>query len=221
MTAATSSTPGGSDSASEDSRVAGVIPPPEDRRAAVWDRPVPGSGRAPLFWLMSVHGGAGATTLARLIEPAADCWRRWPAVLNQESPYVVLVARETIPGLSRAHELLRQHHSGLAGPSTVLGLIITAARPGRVPPEIRRYREVVGVLAGNVWRLGWHEEWSLVEPEDLPVWSPGDTAPNRRRVDPLQAVPADIRELGDSILDVVREVVSNSSTGNQETEGQS
>ncbi|WP_246600790.1 hypothetical protein [Skermania piniformis] len=199
--------------------MAGVVPPPEDRRAAVWDRPVPGSGRAPLFWLMGVHGGAGATTLARLLEPAADCWRRWPAVLNQESPYVVLVARETIPGLSRAHELLRQHRSGLAGPSSVLGLIITAARPGRVPAEIRRYREVIGVLAGNVWRIDWHEEWMLVEPEDLPVWVPGESSPVKRRSDPLLTVSPDIRELGDSILDVVREVVS-SSTDYQETKGQ-
>ena len=32
---------------------AGVVAPPENRRAPIWDRPVPGAGRAPL-----VHAGA-------------------------------------------------------------------------------------------------------------------------------------------------------------------
>ncbi len=42
-----------------DPRPAGVVAPPESRRAPVWDRPVPGVGRAPLVWLLGVHGGGG------------------------------------------------------------------------------------------------------------------------------------------------------------------
>jgi hypothetical protein len=211
MTAAMKSNPGG-----KDPRVAGVVAPPEDRRAAVWDRPVPGTGRAPLVWLMAVHGGAGATTLARLLAPAADCGRRWPAVLNHESPYVVLVARETIAGLTHAHDMLRQHHSGLAGPCEIVGLVTMAARPGRLPAEIRRYRDVVGSLAGQVWRVQWHEEWTLVEPEKLPVWSPGDAAPQKRKVDPLEEVPIDIRELGDNIVSAVRAAISDRASSTEQ-----
>ncbi|WP_280182100.1 hypothetical protein [Nocardia farcinica] len=171
-----------------------------------WDRPGPGGARAPRGWLLGVHGGAGATTLAHVLAPAADTSRRWPGVFDRESPFVVLVARETIAGLTRAHDLLRQHHFGFGGPSEVLGLITVAARPGRMPAEIRRYREVVGSLAGPLWQVPWYEEWTLVEPEQLPIWTPGDPMPERKRkIDPLAEVPVEVRELGADIVDAVRE----------------
>ncbi|AHH19367.1 hypothetical protein [Nocardia nova] len=198
---------------SENPPAAGVVAPPESRRALIWDRPVPGAGRAPLVWLLGVHGGAGASTLAHVLAPAADSHRRWPGVFERESPFVVLVARETISGLTRAHDLLRQHRAGLAGPSEVLGLVTVAVRPGRIPAEIRRYRDVVGALAGQVWQLPWIEEWTLVEPDQLPVWSPGDPPPQqrKRKLDPLQEVPHEVDALGMSIVDLVRETVGGGS----------
>ncbi|MFE3052100.1 hypothetical protein [Nocardia sp. NPDC059239] len=196
-------------SASEAALAAGVVPPPESRRAPIWDRPVPGDGRAPLVWLLGVHGGTGATTLSHVLAPAADSYRRWPGVFDRESPFVVLVARETIAGLTRAHDLLRQHHAGLAGPCEVLGLITVAARPGRLPAEIRRYRDVVGSLAGQVWQLPWHEEWTLVEADELPVWSPGDPVPQqrKRKSDPLEEITSDVRELGAGIVAAVQDAL--------------
>jgi hypothetical protein len=194
-----------------DPNVAGVVAPPESRRAGIWDRPIPGSGRAPLVWLLSAHGGAGASTLAQVLAPAADCDRRWPGVLNNESPYVVLIARETIGGLTHAHDLLRQHLAGLAGPSELIGLVTVAARPGRVPPEIRRYRDVVASLTQQVWKVNWHEEWTLVEPEKLPVWSPGDEpVAHRRRLDALEEIPHDVHRLGDGIVGAVRAALRES-----------
>ncbi|QIS13502.1 DUF6668 family protein [Nocardia arthritidis] len=204
---------------SEDPAPAGVVAPPESRRAPIWDRPVPGVGRAPLFWLLGVHGGAGASTLAHVLAPAADSSRRWPGVFDRESPFVVLVARETISGLTRAHDLLRQHHSGFAGAAEVLGLVTVSARPGRLPAEIRRYRDVVGSLAGQLWQVPWVEEWTLVEPEQLPVWSPGDPLPpKKRRLDPLDEVPLEVRELGADIVAAVRENLS-AGTASGEEEG--
>jgi len=196
---------------------AGVVAPPESRRAPIWDRPVPGVGRAPLWWLLGVHGGAGASTLAHVLAPAADSGRRWPGVFDRESPFVVLVARETITGLTRAHDLLRQHHSGFAGSCEVLGLITVAARPGRMPAEIRRYRDVVGSLAGQVWQIPWYEEWTLVEPEKLPIWTPGDEIPpKKKRIDPLEEVPLEVRELGADIVAVVRENLDSSTSFEEE-----
>jgi hypothetical protein len=202
----------------ETTGTAGVVAPPESRRAPIWERPVPGAGRAPLVWLLGVHGGAGASTLAHMLAPAADSHRRWPGVFERESPFVVLVARETIAGLTRAHDLLRQYRAGLAGPSEVLGLITVAARPGRIPAEIRRYRDVVGSLAGEVWQMPWYEEWTLVEPDQLPVWSPGDPLPqqNKRKLDALEEVPHDVGELGRSIIALIRERLSSSSQVEEE-----
>ncbi|TCJ95078.1 hypothetical protein [Nocardia alba] len=193
---------------------AGVVAPPESLRAKIWERPVPGVGRAPLVWLLGVHGGAGATTLAHVLAPAADARGRWPGVFDRESPFVVLVARETISGLTRAHDLLRQHHAGLAGPALVLGLITVAARPGRMAPEIRRYREVVGSLAGHVWQVPWFEEWTLVESDVLPVWSPGDEAAvKKRRPDPLDEVPVEIGELGTDVVAAIRTSLGAAASG--------
>ncbi len=193
--------------------VAGVVAPPEHRRAPIWERPVPGAGRAPLVWLLGVHGGAGASTLAHVLAPAADSHRRWPGGFERESPFVVLVARETIAGLTRAHDLLRQHHAGLAGSCQVLGLITVATRPGRIPAEIRRYRDVVGSLAGPVWQVPWYEEWTLVEPDQLPVWSPSNPPPqqSKRKLDPLQEVPHDVDAIGAGIVALIREKVSSTS----------
>lgn len=194
----------------------GVVAPPESLRAPIWERPVPGVGRAPLVWLLGVHGGSGATTLAHVLAPAADAKGRWPGVFDRESPYVVLVARETISGLTRAHDLLRQHHANLAGPSLMLGLITVAARPGRVPPEIRRYRDVVGSLAGRVWQVPWFEEWTLVESEALPVWSPGDSVSvKKRRVDPLDEVPLEIGELGVDLVAAIRASIGTPEPGEE------
>ncbi|MFE9576433.1 hypothetical protein ACFYO1_08635 [Nocardia sp. NPDC006044] len=197
-----------------ESAPAGVVAPPESRRAPIWDRPVPGVGRAPLVWVMGVHGGAGASSLAHVLAPAADSSRRWPGVYDRESPFVVLVARETIAGLTRAHDLLRQHHSGFAGSCEVLGLITVAARPGRLPAEIRRYRDVVGSLAGQLWQVPWYEEWTLVEPEKLPVWAPGDPLPpKKRKIDPLEEVPLDVRELGADIVAAARTALEEAQLG--------
>lgn len=198
---------------------AGVVPPPESRRAGIWDRPIPGGGRAPLVWLLGVHGGAGASSLTNVLAPAADSGRRWPGVFDRESPFVVLVARETIAGLTRAHDLLRQHHSGFAGPSQVLGLITVASRPGRMAAEIRRYRDVVGSLSGHLWRVPWYEEWTLVEPEKLPVWTPGAMLPQRRRkVDPFDEVPLEVHEIGADIVAAARSVLAEAASSQGRSE---
>jgi hypothetical protein len=94
----------------------------------------------------------------------------------------------------------------------VLGLITVAARPGRMAPEIRRYRDVVGSLAGQVWQVPWYEEWTLVEPEQLPVWSPGDPLPpKKRKLDLLEEVPLDVRELGADIVAAARTALEEAS----------
>ena len=188
-----------------------VIAPPPAQRAPIWNSAVPmltdagDDHRAPLLWLLGAHGGAGATTLARLLAPAADCLRRWPAPTVGESPYVVVVARETAIGLAAADALLRQHHAGLAGGSAVVGLVTVAARPGRVPAAIRRDRRLYAELVSHTWRIDWHEAWTATTHDALPVWNPTDTAPSGSR-DDLATAPPDVVALGRALITVISEL---------------
>ncbi|WP_280421391.1 DUF6668 family protein [Nocardia carnea] len=181
-----------------------VVAPPLHLRAPVWDRPVPVADgqRPPLVWLLGAHGGAGTTSLERLLAPAADCYRRWPAPIRPESPYVLVVARETAIGLAAADALLRQHHAGLAGVVSVIGLVTVAARPGRIPAPIRRDRELYGGLVEHMWRVGWHEAWTTTSHRELPVWTPGDEIPAKGR-DDLASPPPDITRLGQEVLEAI------------------
>lgn len=139
-------------------------------------------------------------------------------VLADESPFVVLVARETLEGLTRAHDVLRQYHCGQAGPGRVvlLGLITVAHQPGRVPAPIRRYRGVISELVpeGGLWRLGWQPGWPLTPISDLPIWTPGTPQPAKGR-DPL----AGIRELGEALLTSVTAVLGGPTTPNTSPTG--
>lgn len=180
-----------------------TLPPDPQNRIAVWSKPVSHTGtRAPLVWLLGAHGGAGVSSLARSLAPAADCHRMWPAVLHGESPFVVLVARETIGGLTAAHDALRQYHCGQAGPGRVilLGLITVAHQPGRVPAPIRRYLGVISDLLpkDGRWRIGWQPAWPLTPLDELPEWNPADSVPDKGR-DPL----AGVRDVGEQLLTTI------------------
>ncbi|MEV0297055.1 hypothetical protein [Nocardia sp. NPDC050710] len=188
----------------------GVVAPAPEQRAPIWDRPVPVprpgaiDARPPLLWLLGAHGGAGTTSLERLLAPAADCHRRWPAPIGEESPYVLLVARETAIGLAAADALLRQHHAGLAGDSLVVGLVTVAARPGRLAAEIRRDRDLYSGLVEHLWRVDWHEAWMLTTHAELPVWNPGDADPDKNsRGDELATAPTDVRHIGRDLVEVI------------------
>lgn len=174
----------------------------------VWDRPVPRpetSRPAPAVWLLGAHGGAGTSTLARVLAPAAECDGRWPAPFPAESPFVILIARETVPGLVKAQDLLRQHAAGLAGSSRVLGLVTVADRPtGRMPTAVRQTRDIAAALVEHAWRLGWIESYPrTADLAHLPAWSPRDPAPtdkNARHNEP----PREVVTLGVAIQDALR-----------------
>ncbi|MEV0766524.1 hypothetical protein [Nocardia sp. NPDC050435] len=180
-----------------------AVAPDPARRAPIWHIPVPHERTPPpLVWLLGAHGGAGVSTLAQLMAPAADCHRRWPAVLEGESPYVVVVARETVDGLARAHDLLRQWHCGQAGHRAhLLGLVTCAHQPKTAPKPITRYLEVIETLAPARWRIGWQADWPITQLEDLPTWTPDHVAPSKGP-DPMGAV----RELGDALIAAVRAI---------------
>ncbi|MFF2088609.1 hypothetical protein ACFVVM_32900 [Nocardia sp. NPDC058176] len=185
------------------SRAFGSVLAPEPWECApVWDGPVPGSGRRPAGWLLGAHGGAGVSTLAQMMAPLGDCHRRWPLGRGGESPLVVIVVRETIPGLVQAHSLLRQYHCGMAGPGArLLGMISVANRPGRSSRSIRRYLDLVQQLVPEQgrWQLDWQDEWPQTKITELPTWQPRSQAPEKG-TDPLRA----IRPLAEELFTVIR-----------------
>lgn len=178
--------------------LAGVVSPPAHRRAPSWAGPVPIGDRQPLVWLLGAHGGAGVSSLEHCLPFTADCGDRWPAVIGSETPLVVVVARETIAGISSAHDLLRQYCCGLAGPSTLLGLVTVAARSGRVQADIRRYRAVVAGLVEHEWRISWHNDWLVTDTIDLPVWASGYGSGRRS-----SAMPKDINDFAEQLAAAV------------------
>ena len=117
--------------------------------------------------LLGAHGGAGVTCLLRagLDQVAVDADRRWPPA----GP-VVLVARTSTSGLEWARDLARQHASGLAGDVELLGLVLVADAPGRLPARTTALRDLVSGAFARTWHLPWLEEWRLAATtEPLPA----------------------------------------------------
>lgn len=138
---------------------------------------------APLWWL-GVHGGAGESTLAALVPewPASD--HGWPQAPGAAPARVVLVARSNVRGLRAAQAAATQWAAGLVPFVEVVGLVIVADAPGRLPKPLRDLAHVVGGGVPRTWSLPWIESWRLGEPPAV------ETAPRevRRLVDELRAV---------------------------------
>lgn len=121
------------------------------------ERPGPASAVAGSAWAFAgLHGGAGATTLARAIGGADGP--------GGGGVPVVAVARTHGAGLAAA-----QARSRLAEPP-VLGLALVADAPGRLPPPARDLVRLVCGAYEHVWRIGWEEalRFGPYDPDRLP-----------------------------------------------------
>ncbi|MFE2997387.1 hypothetical protein ACFXG4_20525 [Nocardia sp. NPDC059246] len=194
-----------------------ITAPTPDRLAPVRQTSLPVTGPfPPLFAVLGAHGGAGTSTLAQWWAHAADTGQAWPAS-PQTTQRVVIATRDCIPGLTAAAERLREWHSGIAPAGvTIVGLVVTAARPGRVPAAVRRYRRIVADLVDDaVWSIGWHDELLSCDIDDLARYTPNDPLP-QRRVHPTKAVPKDVHQAATAITE--RIVATRSPTPSSGTE---
>ncbi|PFG44948.1 hypothetical protein ATJ97_0224 [Georgenia soli] len=175
-------------------RPALLAPPSTGARAPQPGIPVPDqvdqlpslehAAAAPLWWL-GVHGGAGEWTLAQLVPQWRPADHAWPLVVNnQAAARTVLVARSSMRGLRAAQIAATQWASGIVPHVTVLGLVVIADAPGRLPRPIRDLIKVVGGGVPRVWHLPWVESWRLGEDVSL------ETAPRevRKLVEDLRAL---------------------------------
>lgn len=107
-----------------------------------------------------VHGGAGTTTVARLLA-ATDLGRDWPG--PRDPRHLFLTARTNVRGLTAASQALagycsKQHPDG----PYLAGFILFADAPGKLPKPLKR-RILILASATLVYRLPWIPAWRLSE----------------------------------------------------------
>lgn len=125
------------------------------------------SGRGP--WWLGAHGGAGEDTLAQLLG-GDPCRHRWPQPTDtQDRPLVVLVARQNAHGLDAAARAARDWAAGSHPGIDLLGLVVVAAAPGKVPKNLRARTRIVAGGVPRTWMVPWIESLHIAgETGDLP-----------------------------------------------------
>ena len=135
------------------------VPMPEDAL------PVRRSHAAAALWVVGAHGGAGESTLAELDPSWRDAGHAWPELSSGAVAPCIVVARTNVRGLLAARSALTQWAASGAGASVqMLGLVLVADAPGKLPPPIRDLAKVVGGGAPRVWDVPWVEPWRLGDP---------------------------------------------------------
>ncbi len=136
------------------------------------------------LWWLGTHGGAGESSLATLVPEWPAAGHGWPRAPGTEPERVVLVARSHMRGLRAAQAAATQWASGLVPHVEVLGLVIVADAPGRLPRPLREFAHLVSGGVPRTWHVPWVESWRLGEPPALPD-APREV---RRLIDELTAL---------------------------------
>lgn len=127
--------------------------------------PVRCTDASALLWIVGAHGGSGESTLAGLAPSWRAAGHAWPEAVTGEPMACVVVARTSVRGLLAARTALTQWAASGAGVSVrLLGLVLVADAPGRLPAPIRDLAQVVGGGAPRSWRVPWVEAWRLGAP---------------------------------------------------------
>ena len=114
------------------------------------------------LWLVGAHGGSGESTLAALVDGWAASGHCWPELPNGVAASCVVVARTNVRGLLAARTALTQWAAAGAGSSVrLVGLVLVADAPGKLPSPLRDLATVVGGGAPRVWEVPWVEGWRL------------------------------------------------------------
>lgn len=165
--------------------------------------PYPVAPPGPAVWLLGAHGGAGVSTLAQYWEFADDAKYQWPCGDDREveSPYVVVVCRETIQGLSSAHDLILEHRRRELS-SELLGLVTVANAAGPLPKDVRQLRAIVTGAVAAHWSIGWHRFLASAARSSLPTWRALDGVPIQTKGAVIE-VPEDVIAAGVGIVTAI------------------
>jgi hypothetical protein len=112
------------------------------------------------LWIIGSHGGAGESTISRLIEGSRPTHHSWPVTGGTDTnPRVLLVCRSSMNGLEAAQRALIEWTSTARPQVDLLGLVILADAPGKLPKPLRDLAAIVGGGAPRLWHLPWVEAW--------------------------------------------------------------
>jgi len=129
----------------------------------------------PLLWVVGVHGGAGASTVAALAgEDVQELPQRLPLTPDgTPPPRVLLVARTHATGLHYAGWMAAHWATGHTG-IQLLGLAVLDDAPRLPPVLVAEIKRVAGMVP-TLWHLPWVEAWRTSLDLDLA------TVPRRTR----------------------------------------
>lgn len=123
--------------------------------------PIVRTALAAEMWVVGAHGGAGESSLAGLVDTWLPAEHSWPQ--STLPARCVLTARTSAAGLLAAQAALRQWAAGNT-PVELIGLVLLADAPGRLPAPLR---DLAGLVAGGAprcWLVPWIEQWRAGDP---------------------------------------------------------
>lgn len=137
------------------------------RRVPVSSLPLVDAGDPTEMWLYQLHGGAGASTLQRLLAQyhgvdASICTNGWPYRDAATVYPTLLVARTHAVGVEAARAALTQWGSGqLPENVRLMGLLLVSDGP-----KVADHAALKALrgMAPAAWHIGWVEQWRHLTP---------------------------------------------------------
>lgn len=121
---------------------------------------------APLLWVVGAHGGAGASTWAHILG-VGDAGAAWPQHVNpSRSLDIVACCRSTVAGLRAAQDVAIEWAAG-ALPGQLVGLVVGADAPGRLPRELRDQLQITSGAFPHCIFVPWQAQWRFTRENDV------------------------------------------------------
>jgi hypothetical protein len=150
--------------------------------------PVRMHSRGARLWWVGAHGGAAETTFAALHPDDEPSGHAWPALESGHPPTAVVIARTNHSGLLAAQHASRHWASRTLPDLQLLGVVLVADAPGRLPRSLSSLATVVAGGFPRHWDIPWIPQWR----EGQPIAStrvPAQLTKLQRDLDSLTAPP--------------------------------
>lgn len=124
--------------------------------------------RDALLWVVGLHGGSGATSVATAL--GADVYESpgaWP-VSRPLEPQVLLVSRTHVVGLAAAETAIQEWASADLPNLRLLGIVLVDDAPRIARPLLPVINRVLH-SSPRGWHLQWQESWRFRLPDDRPL----------------------------------------------------